>query len=600
MYQAEVRECLGIKMRIKKSLLPLLSATVLSAAVASTANGAETTDQIIVQFDHPYHDGKQKAVGLSKQLAKKLVFVRKTVSGAYVYKLPSKEALPSVRGYAAAISAVSGVQQAEADQILKRGVLPTPPVDGTFTIGTADELQWHYKAAGGGMNAVGAWSQFDATDGPVTVAVLDSGITAHSDIANGTTSNLVPGTDTMTDSYMANDGDGPDNDPSDPGDWEEIGECYNDTGKLIPSSWHGTHVTGTIAAITNNGKGVAGVGYNLLKVMPVRVLGKCGGYLSDIADGIYWAADPVNPNQAKVINMSLGGGGSCGFSFQNAINQAVEWGATVVVAAGNTGLNASNNTPANCANVVTVAAVNPDGGRAYYSSYGSVVDLAAPGGDSSYGSQGMVLSTLNSGERTPGSEGYAFYQGTSMATPHVAAVAGLLYVKNPNITPAEVESVLKTTAKGFPASCSQCGAGILDAGAAVAAVDTGSEPQPTAPDAPSSVVATGGEGQISLTWNDNSDNEDSFTIQRSKKIKGKRWESYVPVASVGPDVNVLVDTGLESGTYRYRINAVNTVDASSWSVSNSAEATAADTGDGGGSDGGSDGGTCKGNGRNCR
>ncbi|MGI1669276.1 MAG: S8 family serine peptidase [Neptuniibacter sp.] len=581
-------------MRIKKKILPLLSLTVLTTAMATTASGYEVTDQIIVQFDNPYTDGKQRASGLSKQLGKKLDFVRITSSGAYVYKLPSREALPNIHGYVTAISAVTGVKKAEADQILKRGALPNPPADGTFTIGTAYDLQWHYHSAAGGMNAVGAWNQFNVSEGPVTVAVLDTGIATHSDIANGTVNNLVPGFDTITDVYTANDGDGPDSDPSDPGDWLEVAECGN--SEFEASSWHGTHVTGTIAAITNNGQGVASVGYNLLKVMPVRVLGKCGGYLSDIADGIYWAADPANPNQAKVINMSLGGGGSCSFTFQNAIDQAVAWGSTVVVAAGNSGLNASNYQPASCDKVVTVAAVNPDGGRAYYSNYGNAVDLAAPGGDASYGSTGMVLSTLNSGQRTPEAEGYAFYQGTSMASPHVAAVAGLLYVKNPAITPAEVESILTSTAKTFPASCSQCGAGILDAGAAVAAVDT--TPQPQAPEAPSSAVATGGEGQISLSWNDNSDNEDSFTIQRSKKLKGKRWEAYAPVGSVGADVTSFDDSSLESGTYRYRVNASNSVGTSAWSVSNSAEATTADSGDGGGGGNGNDG-SCKGGPKRC-
>ena len=146
--------------------------------------------------------------------------------------------------------------------------------------------------------------------------------------------------------------------------------------------------------------------------MPVRVLGTCGGYTSDIADGIVWAAGgsvsgvPTTSTPAKVINMSLGGSGSCSISTQNAINNAVGRGSTVVVAAGNSNADANNFNPANCNNVITVAATTRSGSRSSFSNYGSVVDLSAPGSG--------ILSTLNSGTTTPASPNYAAYNGISI------------------------------------------------------------------------------------------------------------------------------------------------------------------------------------------
>ncbi|WNO60234.1 S8 family peptidase [Rheinheimera sp. MMS21-TC3] len=326
--------------------------------------------------------------------------------------------------------------------------------------------QWHYYESVGGLRAPGAWD--NASGSGVVVAVLDTGYRPHIDL----NANILPGYDMVSDSFMGNDGNGRDSDARDPGDWLNPGECGNgNPSQFRGSSWHGTHVAGTIAAVSNNNRGVAGVAYNA-KIVPVRVLGKCGGYTSDIADGIIWASGgtvsgvPSNPNPADVINMSLGGGGSCSSTTQNAINIARNNGSVIIVAAGNDNTNANNFNPGSCPGVVNVAATGRNGGRAYYSNYGTSVDVAAPGGAMGSNADG-VLSTHNTGSTTPSSDSYSSMQGTSMAAPHVAGVAALIKQVKPSATPDQIEQILKSTARSFPASCSGCGTGIVDANAAV-------------------------------------------------------------------------------------------------------------------------------------
>ena len=225
-------------------------------------------------------------------------------------------------------------------------------------------------------------------------------------------------------------------------------------------------------------------------MIPARVLGKCGGYTSDIADAIIWSSGgtvsgvPANANPARVLNISLGGIGSCDNTTQNAINSARSRGASVIVAAGNENMNAANASPANCSGVVTVASVNRSGGRSYFSNFGTIVEVAAPGGDIRSSSANGILSTLNTGTTTPGSDAYAFYQGTSMATPHVVGVVALMLSVKPTLTPDQVTSILQSTARAFPATCSQCGSGIVNANAAVDAAIGGTTP----PDPPGTVA----------------------------------------------------------------------------------------------------------------
>ncbi|MGW7129126.1 S8 family peptidase [Streptomyces bobili] len=329
--------------------------------------------------------------------------------------------------------------------------------------------QWDLYEAAAGMNVPGAWTT--ATGTGVTVAVIDTGYVAHTDLA----ANIVGGYDFIADTAVSVDGNGRDSNPADPGDYYAANEC----GSGIPasnSSWHGTHVAGTIAAVTNNSKGIAGIAHGA-KISPVRVLGKCGGYDSDIIDAITWASGgtvsgvPANTNVAKVINMSLGGDGACTSATQSAINAAVSRGTTVAVAAGNENDNVANHSPGNCNNVISVAATSRTGAKASYSNYGSLVDISAPGGQTSTGTANGILSTLNSGTKTASTESYAYYQGTSMATPHIAGLVALMKSANSSLTPAQVETAIKSNARALPGACSGgCGAGLADAAKTVQAV----------------------------------------------------------------------------------------------------------------------------------
>ena len=370
----------------------------------------------------------------------------------------------------------SAVDKAQADGLINRFAaradVAFAEVDAVMTAtmtpnDTHYSKQWHYYEAVAGMNLPPAWDS--VTGAGQVVAVLDTGSTVHPDLD----ANLIPGYDFVSNATLARDGNGRDANAADQGDWTTRGQCYAGSPPSN-SSWHGTHVAGTVAAVSNNGTGVTGVAFGA-KVQPVRVLAACGGTLADIADAITWASGgtvsgvPANPTPAKVINMSLGGGGTCGATYQNAINGAVSRGSTVVVAAGNSNANAANYQPASCANTVVVAASDRQGNRASYSNYGAIVDLTAPGGETATAANG-VASTLNSGTTTPGTPNYVYYQGTSMAAPHIAGLAALVLSKKAH-TPAALESVLKAGVRPLAGTCSGgCGTGLADAGKTVASV----------------------------------------------------------------------------------------------------------------------------------
>ncbi len=332
--------------------------------------------------------------------------------------------------------------------------------------------QWAFGASNASLGIRPAW---DIARGKgVVVAVIDTGITGHPDLD----ANILPGYDFISDPAMSRDGDGRDGDATDAGDWYPPGECNSAGGSR--SSWHGTHVAGTVAASTHNGIGVAGTAFNA-KVVPVRVLGRCGGFQSDIADGIVWAAGgrvpgvADNPHPAQVVNLSLGGFGTCDRASQAAVDTAIAHGASVVVAAGNSNDDVARYRPANCRGVIAVAATNAAGSRASFSNYGARITVAAPGES--------ILSTLNDGQHGPAQPSYAAYSGTSMAAPHVAGVVALMQSVAPKpLLPAQVDALLRSAARPLPGTCTGgCGAGLVDAAVVVAraaAGDTGPDPDP--------------------------------------------------------------------------------------------------------------------------
>lgn len=457
----------------------LLAGTTTSVAVAQTpdaAPAAETTaaanaaaapaERLIVGYKSGATEAKSNAAADADARAKgekageDLDFQRRLGTGAALVDLGAELKKADVADVIAQYQADPQVAYVVPDRINKPLADPND---------TEYSKQWDLFEATAGMNVPGAWAT--STGSGVTVAVIDTGYVTHSDVAG----NIVAGYDFISDTAVSVDGDGRDSNPADPGDWYATDECGTGTGSSN-SSWHGTHVAGTIAAVTNNSKGVAGIAYNA-KVSPLRVLGKCGGYDSDIIDAITWASGgtvsgvPANTNVAKVINMSLGGSGACTSATQTAITAAVNRGTTVVVAAGNENSNTSGFSPSSCSNVINVAATSRTGARASYSNYGTLVDIAAPGGQTSTGTANGILSTLNSGTKTASTESYAYYQGTSMATPHIAGLVALMKSANSSLTPAQIESAIKTNARALPGACTGgCGAGLADATKTVQAV----------------------------------------------------------------------------------------------------------------------------------
>jgi serine protease len=449
-------------------------------AVGATALSEGMTDRIIVKYRNAVVGsapsssmlGVARVAGNRQGVA--LSHLRRTSAGADVMSLNRNLSLSQAKALAEDLkSGDASIEYAEPDRVLNALYVPN---DSYYS------QQWDYFDAIGGLNLPTAWDK--STGKGVVVAVLDTGIRPHADLA----ANLLPGYDFITTTLVSNDGTGRDSDPSDPGDATTAGLCYSGS-PASNSSWHGTHVAGTIAAVGNNATGITGVAFGA-KVLPVRVLGRCGGYTSDIADAIIWASGgtvagvPANANPARVINMSLGGSGACDTTTQNAINSARSRGTVVVVAAGNSNANAAQFSPASCAGVITVAATGKSGGKASYSNFGANVTVAAPGGDSGAG----ILSTLNSGTSAPGADSYASYMGTSMATPHVAGVVALMLARNSALKPDDVAAKLKSTARAFPAACSQCGAGIVNASAAVDAA-AGTTPAPAPAPAPTPAPA---------------------------------------------------------------------------------------------------------------
>ncbi len=319
------------------------------------------------------------------------------------------------------------VEWAEPNYIVQPTLIPND---------TRYARQWHYPA----INLPQAWDlstgDVDAPQEPVIVAVIDTGVyLAHPDLAP----KLVPGYDFISSTSISRDGDGIDANPDDPGD--------NDTPGA--SSWHGSHVAGTVAASSNNGAGVAGVSWGA-KIMPLRALGKGGGTTFDVAQAILFAAGRLNNSnttpsrKADIINLSLGSSQATSVE-QNAIAAARNAGVIIVAAAGNENVSTPFY-PAAYEGVIGVSATNPQATKASYSNFGTYVDIAAPGGEMQQGVNFGVLSTVaddSSGERV---QALAFSQGTSMAAPHVAGVIALMKAVHPGLTEVQFMELLQSCA----------------------------------------------------------------------------------------------------------------------------------------------------------
>ena len=333
--------------------------------------------------------------------------------------------------------------------------------------------------APGGIAATSAWNVTHGSSS-IVVAVLDTGVRPHAGMAG----RLLPGYDMIGDPMTANDGGGRDGDASDPGDFVLASEATTDCPESF-SSWHGTSVAGIIGANTDDAIWTAGIDW-AARILPVRVLGKCGGYDSDIVDGIAWAAGldvpgtPVNPTPAHVINMSLGGAHGCPPIYPLVFDAAFARGVTraIVVAAGNASTDVANDSPASCRGAIAVAASTLAGSLAAYSNFGAGITLSAPGGSFAF-QFGSIIALSNTGRTTPQDDAIAHIGGTSLAAPMVSATVSLMLAVAPALTPAQVRSILTSTAKPFPpgsdCSTTRCGAGVVNTDGAVraAAATTG-------------------------------------------------------------------------------------------------------------------------------
>lgn len=542
-----------------KSLRPLFVATVL-LAVPWVASAQVEEARVIVRFKPQADSVRAKALSVRAtateardvaQTRAAALGLRTGQSLAAGISLDERTHVVLARGMSSAqlaqkLAADAEVELVAVDQLRKHTKLPNDPLFGGATVNAESTVggvqartmdQWYLKAPGSvtnpaavsSINVPAAWDVTTGTSS-VIVAVLDTGVRRdHPDFASADgASQFVSGYDMIgaqsstagsVATAIANRPAGADlTQALDYGDWVSQADinagtlgssCTSDD--ISNSSWHGTRVSGLIAAASNNGTGMAGVGWGL-KIMPVRVLGKCGGYDSDIIAGMKWAMGinvpgvPANANKAKVLNLSLGGSGSCGTTgtgalYRDAITQVNAAGGTIVIAAGNSEGQAVG-LPGNCPGVITVAALRHVGTKVGFSSLGPEVTVSAPGGNcintgSNQACLYPMVSTTNAGTTVPviGDASYTGSSasvGTSFSAPIVSGIVGLMASVRPGLTSAEATQILKSTARAFPTTggtagipqcqapgssvqdecyctSSTCGAGMVDAAAAVAA-----------------------------------------------------------------------------------------------------------------------------------
>lgn len=511
------------------------------------AAGSPQADRIIVKWrsapDTALRYRQDHVRDLTERLGRPFVAARNLGGSLSVMQLDASQGDARRLAVIAALRADPQVEFAEFDLRVKPMVYsPSDPYFRGFFFYNQQfyRYQWYLRSSQpASIRADFAWDITRAGSSPetspVVIAVVDSGVRpAHPDLAG----KLLPGFDFISDPRASNDGDGWDADPTDTGDYltaEELQRApFNDPAQkcgggdnydeALPSSWHGTRVAGLLAADTDNNLGMAGTAFNA-RILPVRVLGKCGGYLSDVLAGMYWAAgffdeasglpipaellvDPGalrrHPNQhpAQIINMSLGSSGGCSDVYATAVREITAAGVLIVAAAGNDGGPVYQ--PADCPGVLAVAGLRHAGTKVGFSNLGPQVAVGAPAGNCGVDIEDApclyALNTLtNLGQQEPGTEGYSLptshpSYGTSFSAPLVAGTAGLMKAVNPALTPVQIIARIRETARAFPTSdelgttaicmvpdeapeqdapciCTTevCGAGMLDAGDAVQA-----------------------------------------------------------------------------------------------------------------------------------
>ena len=485
------RRPLGIALVAVVGLAALVTAPSASADEGPNDGGPSDVVGLIVLKSSPWVSGRSLAATVERaggQAEPGVMGLGSAMSVVeFVEPLSRAEAAPLV----AALEARPDVLAVEPNVRVRPAQSPVIPDDPFFS------QQWDMWNGGQsddyGTRAALLWNT-TLGDPDVIVGVLDTGSTVHPDLA-GTT---VPGFDFISDAVTARDGNRWDSDPADQGDW-----CPQDGTR---SSWHGTHVAGTINALWDNGVGVAGLAPQV-KVQHLRVLGECGGLISDILAAALWGAgedvrtwfptplgeDPGrNPTPAQVLNLSLGGDVACGSLSQQIFGQIRARGVTIVAAAGNEATSVTTSWPANCPGVISVASSTRSGALSGFSNVGTApgqLTITAPGGG--------IWSTYNTGTTVPASPDYAPVNGTSMATPHVSAGAAILYgfgVTQPNA----VLSALTASVIPFPAGSGcdtvRCGAGLLDV-SKLQAYAPGTDPG-----APTDVMAAVGDSRATVTW----------------------------------------------------------------------------------------------------
>jgi len=594
-----VRSMGGWWLACARAARAMLALGLLAQCVASGAAVAEApTDRLMIAFRNASAppraavaaSGHERIDALALRSIMPMRYLRTMYDGSHVVHLGRFMHGQELAAAVARLAADPQVDRVAPDRVKRiQATMPNDPRAAATVASPNGEFtqQWYLLAPNATLispiDAVGAWD-YSRGSASVPVAVIDTGVLfRHPDlgtVANG--GKLLPGYDMVSSDagsspptfYVANDGNGADPDPTDPGDWISSADLSNPATAPIfaspaagctvaPSSWHGTLVSGIIGASTNNGIGIAGVGWNS-PVLPVRALGKCIGYDSDIIDAMAWAAGiavpypdptsvtpPANPNPVRIINLSLGGPGACSSFYSSIIGQLTAMNVVVIAAAGNgagaAGAGGAVTEPANCAGVIAVGALRYTGTKVGFSNLGPEVAISAPGGNclSPTVTSGppcvfSIVSTSNTETETASDAGMGYVDGnqptvtfqgqpfvgggefgTSFSTPMVAGVVALMLAANPNLTPAQVLTLLEFSSRPFPApgsvpicpnadpttsecacppptvaatsttpaSGGQCGAGMLDARQAVLAAINAIPAVPSVLPAPTPISA---------------------------------------------------------------------------------------------------------------